>query len=208
MKRSTWVLLVLVLATQCFAVRRTVYRVFPPSHVSQIAQNVEIDFLGLPRIEDDRQLAQMIEAGELIEIEESKFLKIAANLPHDRRYCKAWTRAFLYDMSTAFYLDFGKPLQVNSAVRTKKVQRNLRRWNRNAAPVHGDAASSHLAGLTVDIARRGLTRDEIKWIEAYLTALDNQVIVIEEVHQPCFHICVRGNYGSFKQVIANEQSIR
>ena len=59
-------------------------------------------------------------------------------------------------------------IQVNSAVRTVKVQKKLRRHNRNAAPADGDTASSHLAGVTVDLQRRGMTKDQIRWMEHYL----------------------------------------
>lgn len=171
---------------------------FPPSTASLIAQNAEIDTLGLPRIKDDRELDRLVEAGELVPIHETKFLQVAANLPKSRRYCKPWTRQFLEDISTDFYMTFGKPLQVTSAVRTERVQRSLRRWNRNAAPIHGETASSHMAGLTVDIARRGLSSDEVLFIEGFLRAIGEQVIVEEELKQPCFHVLVRGNYHSLE----------
>jgi hypothetical protein len=70
------------------------------------------------------------------------------------------------------------------------VQRGLMRWNPNAAPIHGDVASSHLAGTTVDLERRRLTQEQIWWIEGYLLGMGDSVIVIEELREPCFHIMV------------------
>jgi hypothetical protein len=116
-------------------------------------------------------------------------------LPTNRRYTRPWVNSFLDSIGSAYLAQFGKQLQVNSAVRTVKVQRSLSHWNRNAAPAHGETASSHLAGLTVDIARRGLTKKQNTWIESYLMSLGNAVIVEKEIHQPCYHICVRGDYG-------------
>ncbi len=38
----------------------------------------------------------------------------------------------------------------------------------------GEHASSHLAGITVDLAKRGLTRTQHLWIEEYLKNLRDQ----------------------------------
>ena len=77
------------------------------------------------------------------------------------------------------------------------VQKKLRRHNRNAAPEYGETASSHLAGITVDIQRRGMTGAQVKWMEAYLMPLREQGLVEpeEERHQWVFHIAVSGRYG-------------
>ena len=69
------------------------------------------------------------------------------------------------DLSEAYYKEFHEQIQVNSAVRTVLVQKKLRRHNRNAAPEKGETASSHLAGLTVDLQRRGMTKAQVKWME-------------------------------------------
>jgi len=140
-------------------------------------------------------LRELEKSGELVPIQETKALRIAPGLPRDRRYCKPWTLTFLQDLSYDYWIRFGVPIQVNSAVRTMTVQRRLLRVNRNAAPIHGEEASSHLAGLTVDVARRGLTQEQIIWLEIYLLTLGDQVIVIEELREPCFHVAVKGDYG-------------
>ena len=38
-------------------------------------------------------------------------------------------------------------------------------------------ASSHLAGITVDIQRRGLSRDQIKWVQDYMRPLKEQGLI-------------------------------
>ena len=32
----------------------------------------------------------------------------------------------------------------------------------------GDTASSHLAGVTVDLQRRGMNKEQVRWMERYL----------------------------------------
>ncbi len=124
-------------------------------------------------------------------------LRIDPRLDPARRYCRPWTRDFLNDLSQAYYDQFHDQIQVNSAVRTVLVQKKLRRHNRNAAPENGETASSHLAGITVDIQRRGMTGAQVKWMEAYLMPLNEQGLVEpeEERHQWVFHVAVSGRYG-------------
>jgi hypothetical protein len=165
-------------------------RAFPPSRASLLEQNAEIDRLGLQRYENDRDLSAAVERGDLVPL--TSTVCVARSLPTNRRYTRPWVNSFLDSIGSAYLAQFGKQLQVNSAVRTVKVQRCLAHWNRNAAPAHGDTASSHLAGLTVDIARRGLTKKQNTWIEQFLLGLGTGIIVEEEIHQPCFHVLVKG----------------
>ena len=175
--------------------------VFRPSRDSLLRQNAEIDRMDLPRIQDDAQLQQLIADNQLVPIEASESLRIEPSLDPKRRYCRPWTRDFLEDLSDAYYDEFHSQIQVNSAVRTVKVQKKLRRRNRNAAPYEGELASSHLAGITVDIQRRGLSRDQIKWVQDYLMPLKEQGLVEpeEERRHWCFHIAVSGKYGDWRQ---------
>jgi hypothetical protein len=108
---------------------------------------------------------------------------------------------FLDDLSNDFYTEFGAQIQVNSAVRTVKVQKKLMRHNRNAAPAEGDRASSHLAGITVDIQRRGMTNEQIKWVEQYLVPLKEMGLIEpeEERHQWVFHIMVSDRYDDWRE---------
>ncbi len=160
-------------------------------------QNEEIDRLQLPRIEDDAQLEELKSRQELVEIEENQALRVNPQLDPDRRYCRPWTLAFLNDMSDAYYKQFHTYIQVNSAVRTVEQQRRLRRVNGNAAPEAGETASSHLAGLTVDISKRGLSRKQHKWIENYLADLREEGLIeaAEERRQAVFHIMVSERYA-------------
>lgn len=169
-------------------------RVFVPSRQSLLDQNMEIDRLGLVRIQDEKELKALVSGGALVSIEENKFVQCSPKLPQNRRYVRPGTEQFLQDLGLAFYMEFAHPIQVNSAVRTMSVQRRLIRWNRNAAPIHGETASSHMSGLTVDLERRRLTKDELMFVQQYLLDLGDQVIVEEEHGQNCFHILVRGDY--------------
>ncbi len=177
---------------------------FRPSHDSLLRQNEEIDRLNLPRIQDDDQLEALKASGALVPIEESDSLKIERSLDPSRRYCRPWTRDFVADLSEAYYRQFHAQIQVNSAVRTVKVQQKLRRRNRNAAPADGDTASSHLAGITVDLQRRGMTTEQIRFVEHYLFYLKALGLVEpeEERRHWCFHVMVSDRYGDWRQTQA------
>jgi Family of unknown function (DUF5715) len=170
--------------------------VFKPSHDSLLKQNAEIDRLELPRIQDDAELEQLKLDGKLVPIIPSEALRVDPRLDRDRRYCRPWTLKFVQDLADAYHQQFGDQIQVNSAVRTVVVQKKLRRHNRNAAPAEGEIASSHLAGVTVDLQRRGMSKAEIHWVENYLIPMKAAGLVEpeEERRQWVFHIMVSGRY--------------
>jgi hypothetical protein len=170
---------------------------FRPSHDSLLRQNEEIDRLALPRIIDDAQLEGLKASGELGPIEASDKQK---NEP-SRRYARVWARDFVQDLAEVYYARFHAQIQLNSAVRTVKVQKKLRRRNRNAAPADGETASSHLAGITVDLQRRGMTKDEIHFVEYYLFYLRALSLVEpeEERRHWCFHVMVSDRYEDWRQ---------
>jgi hypothetical protein len=174
---------------------------FRPSHESLLIQNAEIDRLDLPRIQDDTELEALKADGSLLPIIPSEALRIEPSLDPSRRYCRPWTRDFVDDLSRAYYNRFHEQIQLNSAVRTVKVQRKLRRHNRNAAPWEGDTASSHLAGVTVDLQRRGMTKEQIRWMEYYLFYMKALGLVEpeEERRHWCFHIMVSGRYTDWRE---------
>ncbi len=169
---------------------------FPGSHEMLVRENEELDRMQLPRINDDYELTRYELSQDLVPVSESDGLKIAADLPDNRRYCRPWTRDFLNDFSAAFYDQFHTPIQVNSLVRTVEQQHRLRRWNRFAAPEFGDTASTHLTGVTFDMSRRGLTYEQYEWIRNYLLPLQAQGMVdpIEE-RQPVLHVVVYEKYS-------------
>ena len=170
---------------------------FPGSHDMLVRQNEELDRLQLPRMVDDYELMRYELSQELVPVNETEALKIAADLPENRRYCRPWTRDFLQDFTQAYYNEFHSPLQINSLVRTVEQQHRLRLWNRFAAPEVGDTASTHLTGVTFDMSRRGLTFEEYEWIRNYLLPLQAQGMVdpIEE-RQPVLHVVVFERYSS------------
>jgi len=174
---------------------------FKPSRDSLLRQNEEIDRLDLPRIQDDAELEALKASGALVPIRESESLKIEKRLDPSRRYCRPWTRDFVEDLSEAYYDRFHAQIQVNSAVRTVKVQKKLRRHNRNAAPAEGDMASSHLAGVTLDLQRRGMTKEQIRFVERYLFYLHALSLVEpeEERRHWCFHVMVSDRYNDWRQ---------
>jgi len=208
-------LFLLVITAQSFAVHRVHVRryrgrhvrrvvwnpMFRGSHAMLVSQNERLDQLELPRLADDAQLEEAIDNEDLVPLKESHSLKIASNLIDTRRYCKPWTRDFVEDFSQAFYEEFRKPIQVNSAVRTMDQQKKLRRHNRNAAPIDGDTASTHMAGVTLDISKRGLTRKEHAWIEQYFLPLKSEGLIdpIEERRQPVFHVVVFDRYTDWRE---------
>jgi Family of unknown function (DUF5715) len=183
--------------------------VFRPSRDSLLRQNEEIDRLELPRIQDDEELEQLKAHEELVPIVAGRTLRFDPRLDPSRRFCRPWTRDFVNDLSEAYYSQFHEQIQVNSAVRTVKVQKKLRRHNRNAAPAEGDLASSHLAGITVDLQRRGMTRQQVQWVEQYMTPLRDEGLIEpeEERHQWVFHVAVSGRYADWREarMLAGEE---
>ena len=174
---------------------------FRPSHESLLIQNAEINRLELPRIQNDTELEALKADGSLLEIRSGEMLRFDPRLDPSRRYCRSWTLDFVDDLSQAYYNRFHEQIQVNSAVRTVMVQKKLRRHNRNAAPADGDTASSHLAGVTVDLQRRGLNKDQVHWMERYLFYMKALGLVEpeEERRHWCFHIMVSGRYSEWRE---------
>jgi hypothetical protein len=174
---------------------------FRPTHDSLLRQNEEIDLFDLPRIQDDDELEQMKASHELVPIEANETLRFDPRLDPSRRFCRPWTRDFVADLADVYYREFHAQIQVNSAVRTVMVQKKLRRHNRNAAPADGDTASSHLAGITVDLQRRGMSKDQIHFVERYLFYLNALGLVEpeEERHQWVFHVMVSERYSDWRE---------
>jgi len=173
---------------------------FRPTRESMVIQNEEVDRLQLPRIQNEEQLEELVADGELVPIVPNQTLRIEPRLDPHRRYCRPWTRDFVNDLSADYYRQFHDQIQINSAVRTAEVQRKLRRHNPNAAAESGDLASSHLAGVSVDFQRFGMTREEIRWVEQYMLPLKEQGLIEpeEERHERCFHVMVSDRYDDWR----------
>jgi hypothetical protein len=160
-------------------------------------QNAKLDAEGLERIEDESDLAARIADGLLVPVPVSAALVVNSDLEVNHRYCRPWTARFLADLAREHEVVFHKSLELNSAVRTVEYQRRLMRTNGNAAPAEGDVVSPHLTGATVDIAKSGLSRQEMAWMRERLLALQStgMIDVEEEFRQACFHITVYKSYA-------------
>ena len=79
----------------------------------------------------------------------------------------------------------------------------------NAAPETGETASSHLAGVTVHIQRRGMTRQQVKWVEQYMMPLKDLGLIEpeEERRQWVFHVMVSDHYSDWREskMLAGEE---
>jgi len=178
---------------------RTRAPVTPPlrgSFESLERQNDRSQADGLERILDDDDLQQRIANGFLVPLPLSSRLAASDNLPIDRRYCRSWTAAFLADLARAHAAIFHSPLEVSSAVRTVEFQKRLMRSNGNAAPAEGDIVSPHVTGATIDLAKQGLSRQQLGWLRRWLLPLQQagKLDVEEEFRQACFHITVYKSY--------------
>lgn len=167
------------------------------SHESLERQNTRLDAEGLERIEDESDLVDRIARKVLVPLPASSALTVNAELSATHRYCRPWTALFLADLSRAHAAAFHRPLEVSSAVRTMEYQKRLMQINGNAAPAEGDIVSPHLTGATIDIAKDGLSRNEMAWMRQRLLALEaaGKIDVEEEFRQACFHITVYKTYA-------------
>jgi hypothetical protein len=174
--------------------------VMPPpmrgSLTSLERQNEKAEAEGLERIEDEDDLSDRIARKLLVPIPDSGALTVNGNLPEHHRYCRPWTARFLSDLARAHAAQFHGSLEVSSAVRTVEYQKRLMAVNGNAAAAEGDIVSPHLTGATIDIAKSGLSRQEIGWMRYWLAPFQTagKIDVEEEFQQACFHITVYKSY--------------
>lgn len=160
-------------------------KLFPATRESVLNENYRADLLGYPRISSRESLQEAVSSGRL----SSVTLSCAKQLPKDRRYLLPEAEAFIEQLNKEFYEATGQQLTVDSAVRPAAVQVKLARWNRNAAPAYGEAASSHERGTTVDISRC-ISPGAYKWLlwRLFYYRELGRILVIEE--SACLHIFV------------------
>ena len=160
-------------------------------------QNDKTEADGLERIEDEDDLADRIARKMLVPVPVSAALAVNGNLSESHRYCRPWTARFLSDLARVHRAEFHRPLEVSSAVRTVEYQKRLMGINGNAAPAEGEVASPHLTGASIDLAKLGMTRQEIAWLRSWLLPLQQagKIDVEEEFQQSCFHITVYKAYA-------------
>lgn len=153
------------------------------------------------RYETMYEVDDAVKIGQLVPI---TGVKINDKLPKDRRYLRPEALSFLERLNR----DVGSNLTVDSAIRPADVQRRLGRFNPNAAPFDGYRASSHERGSTFDIARRGLTRSQIRFLVTrllYFRAV-GRILVIEE--RGCYHVFVGDDGGMPRMLETYSYEIR
>jgi hypothetical protein len=162
-----------------------------------VHQNEMADAAGLERIENEEELERLRNSHQLVEVAGGSGLHVNPELPENRRFARPWTAKFAADIARAYYARFGRPLELNSAVRTISYQMRLQRVNGNAAAIAGETASPHLTGQAIDFGKKGMTMAEIAWMRLYLAPLMNagMIDVEEEFQQACFHISVYRSYA-------------
>lgn len=167
------------------------------SHEILVRQNQRADLDGLVRVSDDDELMRMRAAKLLVAIPVNSGVRVDDRLEWNRRYCRPWVAQFLGAIGAAHYGEFHRALQVNSAVRTVSFQTRLMRRNGNAAQADGEAASPHLTGQAIDLAKKGLSAAEVAWMRLYLARLvsEGRIDVEEEFRQACFHVSVYKKYA-------------
>ena len=131
-----------------------------PSHENLMRQNLCVDQMGLIRVQDEVQLAALVEQGVLQALPNGRPLAVNPALPRFRRYALPRTNRFLVALSEDFYATFHTHLTVDSAVRPKDVQAKLLRSNHSAAPVD---LSAHTTGAAVDLSKQ-LNRKQLQWL--------------------------------------------
>ena len=167
------------------------------SFESLMRQNEKTEADSLERIEDEDDLADRIARKMLVPVPVSAALTVNGSLPENHRYCRPWTATFLADLARSHAAQFHRPLEVSSAVRTVEYQKRLMKTNGNATAAEGDIASPHLTGATIDIAKQGMSRQEMGWMRSRLLRLEEagKIDVEEEFQQACFHITVYKSYA-------------
>jgi hypothetical protein len=178
------------------------------SRESLARQNEKSDDEGLERIEDEDDLRDRIARKMLVPVPVSAKLAVSEDLLQDHRYCRPWAAVFLSDLARAHATQYPRPLMISSAVRTVEYQKQLMEINGNAAAAEGDIVSPHVTGATVDIAKHGLSRQEVGWLRRWLLPLQTagKIDVEEEFQQACFHITIYKSYAPPKPAPARKPS--
>lgn len=190
----------LILYTQLFSHNCYSEPILRGSKESQIKQNLEADQSNLSRIENMKELLQHIGSGLLISIPTSPGVKIDIRLDKRFHYVRPCTAEFIKDLGSRYRERFNVSLQINSAIRTVEHQKEIAKYNRNAAPTTGNMRSSHLTGSTIDISKKKLSRAQKKWLRLQLKKFErkDEIDATEEFHQAVFHIMVYDRYQQNK----------
>ena len=116
----------LVILALCLAVQaKTKPTPIAPSRASLLRQNICADQMGLHRFQNEDEVQAAVRSGVLIALPITPGLHVAPSLPLSRRYASPLAVAFLLRLADAYLLRFGKPLVIDSAVRSQEVQAKL-----------------------------------------------------------------------------------
>lgn len=197
MRQCTLILgfMLLLYASPCFP--QTASLLGSPE--SQIRENRMMEEEGLSQIEDDADLDAHIARDSLVPLPEG--LLVDGRVREKFRFVRPWAASFLSELNDEFVKQFNKPLKINSAVRTREYQVELRKRNWNAAPASGPKSSSHLSGATVDIGKKSLTEGQRLWLREWFLHLKSKGLIeaTEEWNQTVFHIMISKKWEASRQ---------
>ena len=159
-----------------------------PSHESLIRQNLCVDQMGLQRFQNQDEVQEAVRRGTLIALPITLGLHVAPSLPLSRRYASPLAVAFLLRLADAYLLRFGKPLTVDSAVRSQEVQAKLLKYNKSAASV---GMSVHCTGAAVDLSKN-LSPSQLQWLRSMLSYYQAMNVAVVEEERRCMHVVVIG----------------
>jgi uncharacterized protein YcbK (DUF882 family) len=172
---------------------------------SQIIQNQQADQDQLSRMEDQQMIERFARLQLLVSVENRTREFYVHNIPGERRYLRPWAKLFLERLSRQYHSRFRSPLRITSLVRTEDHQRKLQRRNPNAAAPSGEKRSAHLTGACVDISKKGMSRDQMRWIREVLSSLKAKgyLYAVEEFKIPNFHIMVHRDYPEYVELLTS-----
>ena len=182
--RMLCVILALCLAVQA----KTKTSPIAPSRASLLRQNICADQMGLHRFQNEDEVQAAVRSGVLIALPITPGLHVAPSLPLSRRYASPLAVAFLLRLADAYLLRFGKPLVIDSAVRSQEVQAKLLKHNKSAASV---GMSVHCTGVAVDLSKN-LSRSQLQWLRNMLSMYQASNVVVVEEERRCLHVVTIG----------------
>lgn len=166
---------------------------------SQVIQNKRADRDDLSRMKNVAMVKRFAKAGLLVRVPSSTRHYYLHRVPHNYQYLRPWSKLFLERLSKQYFRKHNQRLRVTSMVRTVEYQNSLRLRNVNAAPAVGFFRSTHLTGATLDISKKFMKPEGVKWMRRVLQSLilKGFLSAVEEFRQPTFHIMVHRNYPKY-----------
>lgn len=194
--------LFVLLAAPISQARRRAYLYVPPlvaTDASQAIQNERANQYHLARLRNLAMVREFSAEGLLVSVPSRMPYYYLHTVSADYSYLRPWSKLFLDQLSRDYYARFRQPLRITSMLRTVYVQREMTRWNPNAADAVGADRSSHLTGATLDISKHGMNYRGELWMRQYLVRMERAgyLYAIEEFHEPCFHVMVFPTYRQY-----------